>query len=106
MKESQLRQLIREEISNIKKETQKSGVVQEGMADFLMLIQQPESIDMKNIGIIIASLALLVGGRNLVKNELEKAAKGEGKLNAIMEPETAKKILAFFEGLSSRGGKG
>ena len=94
MKESQLRQLIREEIKKTKKEVNE------------LLPPDPVSLDPMVIGKIITGLALLLGGRAAVKSALEQAIQGEGPLSGFISPETAEKILSFFEGFSRGGGRG
>jgi hypothetical protein len=88
MKESQLRQLIREEISKTKKELNE-------------YVPSPESLDPAVIASIIASLGGAVGGVALIKNKLKKMSQEGGK-----KGEAAQAILDFFEGLASGGGRG
>ena len=96
MKESQLRQLIREEISKVMDNEENLGE----------MIQDPASLDPVVIGEIVAGLIGLLGGRAAVKFALEQAVEGTGPLSYIMKPETAKKILDFFSGFASGGGRG
>jgi len=97
MKESQLRQLIREEISKVMDE-------KENVSE--LMPPGPESLDPTIIAGIITSLAALLGGRAAVKSALEKAAQGTGPLSGFISPETAQKILDFLNGLASGGGSG
>jgi hypothetical protein len=96
MKESQLRQLIREEISKVMNDEENLGE----------MIQDPTVLDPMVIGEIIAGLTVLLGGRAAVKSALEQATQGKGALSYVMKPETARKILEFFNGFASGGGSG
>lgn len=88
MKESQLRQLIREEISKVMDENEN---IQEYMPD-------PAVLDPATIGAIVASLGLTIGGVMGAERKLEDAAaKGNKKAQAVLD---------FFKGFTSGGGSG
>jgi hypothetical protein len=87
MKESQLRQLIREEISKVMDKKEDLGEMYD-----------PAVLDPMVIGGILGTLGLTITGIAAAKAKLQdKAAKGDKK---------AKAILDFFDGFSSGGGKG
>jgi len=88
MKESQLRQLIREEISKTKRELNEFS-------------PSPESLDPATIAAVITTLGGVIGGVGLIKSKLNKMSQEGGK-----KGETAKAILDFFEGFASGGGSG
>ena len=88
MKESQLRQLIREEISKVMDNEENLGE----------MINDPAVLDPMVIGGILGALGLTIGGISAAKAKLQaKADAGDKK---------AKAILDFFDGFSSGGGKG
>ena len=92
MKESQLRQLIREEISKVMDEKENLSEMDP------LMIQQAAELDLFTIGKILASLGLTIGGIMGAEKKLEDAAaKGNKKAQAVLD---------FFKGFTSGGGSG
>jgi hypothetical protein len=88
MKESQLRQLIREEISKVMNKEENLGEI----------YNDPAVLDLLTVGKILGSMGLTILGVNLAKNKLQaKAAEGD---------QTSQAILDFFKGFASGGGSG
>jgi hypothetical protein len=88
MKESQLRQLIREEISKVMDKKEDLGE----------MINDPAVLDPMVIGGILGTLGLTITGIAAAKAKLQaRADKGDKKAQAVLD---------FFDGFSSGGGKG
>jgi hypothetical protein len=100
MKESQLRQLIREEISKVMNEKENLSEIDP------LMIQQAVELDPKIILGIIGSIAALLGGRAAAKSALEQAVQGTGPLSGLISPKKAQEILDFLNDLASGGGSG
>jgi hypothetical protein len=87
MKESQLRQLIREEISKVMDKKEDLGEMYD-----------PAVLDPMVIGGILGTLGLTITGIAAAKAKLQaRADKGDKKAQAVLD---------FFDGFSSGGGKG
>jgi hypothetical protein len=87
MKESQLRQLIREEISKVMDKKEDLGEMYD-----------PAVLDPMVIGGILGTLGLTITGISMAKAKLQaRADKGDKKAQAVLD---------FFEGFASGGGSG